>query len=101
MSYPFYDDLEISVEPWKKLIIHEIIEYVFEDWVKQIAFSSRTSGGGIPTMQWANGVVFFTTYLSYSTLAIAGGTGWESSGEYVLEFLQGSETEEITFNFEK
>ena len=50
--------MEISVEPWKKLVIHEIIEYDFEDWVKQIAFSTRSSGGGIPTMQWANGVVF-------------------------------------------
>ncbi len=58
LYFPCYYDLEISVEPWKKLIIHEIIEYKFEDWVKQIAFSSRTSGGGIPTMQWAKGVVF-------------------------------------------
>ena len=38
---------------------------------------------------------------TYSTLTIAGGTGWESSGEYVLELIQGSETEEITFNFKK
>jgi hypothetical protein len=52
------ETMEISVEPWKKLVIHEIIEYDFEDWVKQIAFSTRSSGGGIPTMQWANGVVF-------------------------------------------
>jgi len=50
--------LEISVESWKRLIIHEIIEYKFDDWVKQIAFSSRTSGGAIPTMQWADGVAF-------------------------------------------
>jgi len=50
--------MEIVIEPWKKLIIHEIIEYKFEDWVKQIAFSTRSSGGGIPTMQWTNGIVF-------------------------------------------
>ena len=50
--------MDISVEPWKKLIIHEVIEYKFDDWVKQIAFSTRTSGGGIPTMQWTNGIVF-------------------------------------------
>ena len=50
--------MEISIEPWKKLIIHEVIEYKFEDWVKQIAFSTRSSGGGIPTMQWTNGIVF-------------------------------------------
>ena len=50
--------MDISIEIWKKLVIHEIIEYKFDDWVKQIAFSSRTSGGAIPTMQWANGVAF-------------------------------------------
>ena len=27
--------MDITVEPWKKLIIHEIIEYKFDDWVKQ------------------------------------------------------------------
>ena len=26
--------MDITVEPWKKLIIHEIIEYKFNDWVK-------------------------------------------------------------------
>ncbi len=50
--------MEISIEPWKRLVIHEVIEYKFEDWVKQIAFSTRSSGGGIPTMQWTNGIVF-------------------------------------------
>jgi len=50
--------LDISVDPWTKLVIHEIIEYKFDDWFKQIAFSSRTSGGAIPTMQWADGIAF-------------------------------------------
>lgn len=50
--------MEISIEPWKKLVIHEVIEYRLEDWIKQIAFSTRTSGGGIPTMQWIDGIVF-------------------------------------------
>ncbi|NIP62608.1 MAG: hypothetical protein GWN01_03105 [Nitrosopumilaceae archaeon] len=50
--------MEIVIEPWKKLVIHELIEYKFEDWIKQIAFSTRSSGGAIPTMQWAKGVVF-------------------------------------------
>ena len=53
-----FNQMEISVEPWKKLIIHEVIEYKFDDWVKQIAFSTRSSGGAIPTMQWTNGIVF-------------------------------------------
>ena len=50
--------MEISIQPWKKLVIHEVIEYKFDDWVKQIAFSTRSSGGAIPTMQWTNGIVF-------------------------------------------
>jgi hypothetical protein len=50
--------LEITIEPWKKLIIHEVIEYSFDDWMTQIAFSSKTAGGAIPTINWANGIVF-------------------------------------------
>ena len=55
--------MDITIEPWKKLIIHEIIEYQFDDWVKQIAFSTRSSGGGIPTMKWTNGIVFASSSL--------------------------------------
>ena len=55
--------MNITIEPWKKLIIHEIIEYQFDDWVKQIAFSTRSSGGGIPTLQWTNGIVFASSSL--------------------------------------
>lgn len=50
--------MEISIEPWKKLVIHEIIEYGFDDWMVQIAFSSKSAGGAIPTINWANGIVF-------------------------------------------
>lgn len=46
------------IEPWKKLVIHEIIEYDFGDWLTQIAFSSKSAGGAIPTINWVNGVVF-------------------------------------------
>ncbi len=74
--------MEISVEPWKKLIIHEVVEYKFDDWVKQISFSSKTSGGGIPTMQWANGVVFsplnFTATNSVMEEQLKGILHWSS-----------------------
>jgi len=74
--------LEISVEPWKKLVIHEVIEYKFDDWVKQIAFSTRTSGGAIPTMQWAKGVVFspanFPTTNSVMDEQLKGTLHWSS-----------------------
>lgn len=35
----------------------------------------------------------------YSTLAIAGGPGWEKSGTYTLKIEHGSEEEQITFSF--
>lgn len=35
----------------------------------------------------------------YSTLAIAGGPGWEKSGSYTLKMEHGSEEEQITFSF--
>jgi hypothetical protein len=50
--------LEIVIEPWKRLVIHEIIEYDFEDWARQIAFSSKSAGGAIPTINWVDGIVF-------------------------------------------
>ncbi len=50
--------MEIIIEPWKRLVIHEIIEYSFEDWATQIAFNSKSAGGAIPTINWANGIVF-------------------------------------------
>ena len=74
--------MEISIEPWKKLVIHEVIEYKFDDWIKQIAFSTRTSGGAIPTMQWANGVVFspanFPTTNSVMDEQLKGVLHWSS-----------------------
>lgn len=62
--------MDITIEPWKKLIIHEIIEYQFDDWVKQIAFSTRSSGGGIPTMQWTNGIVFASSSLPTTNVTV-------------------------------
>ncbi len=35
----------------------------------------------------------------YSTLAIAGGPGWEKSGTFTLKMEHGSEDEQITFSF--
>ena len=36
----------------------------------------------------------------YSTLAIAGGQGWESSGTYTIKVDNGKETKSITFSFQ-
>ena len=50
--------LEIIIEPWKRLVIHEVIEHQFDDFVQMIASQNRAIGGGIPTISWANGIVF-------------------------------------------
>ncbi len=53
------EDMEIVVEPWKKLIIHELLEYKFEDLAKLVATQSVQQGGtAIPTISWAEGVAF-------------------------------------------
>jgi hypothetical protein len=53
------EQLEISVEPWKKLVIHELLEYRFEDLAKLVATQSVQQGGtAIPTISWAEGVAF-------------------------------------------
>ena len=95
--------MDISIEPWKKLIIHELIEYKFDDWVKQIAFSSRTSGGGIPTMQWADGVVFspanFPTTDSVMEEQLKGTLHWSSISFALKEkFEKQIVTENATLN---
>jgi hypothetical protein len=51
--------LDILVEPWKKLVIHELLEYRFEDLAKLVATQSVQQGGtAIPTISWAEGVAF-------------------------------------------
>ena len=55
--------MEIIIEPWNQLIIHEVLELRFEDWITQIIASARSAGGGIPTIFWAGGVSFhFATF---------------------------------------
>jgi hypothetical protein len=50
--------LEVSIEPWKKLVVHEVIEYGFDDLVRVVLSQSRAAGGGIASMNWCNGMVF-------------------------------------------
>jgi hypothetical protein len=50
--------LEVAVEPWKKLVIHEVIKYSFDDLVRLVLSQARAAGGGISSMNWCQGVVF-------------------------------------------
>lgn len=55
--------LEIIIDPWKQLVIHEVLEQKFEDWLMHIIAGARAAGGGIPTIFWAQGIAFhFTTF---------------------------------------
>jgi hypothetical protein len=50
---------EISIEPYKRIVIHELIEYRFPDLVDMILVGARAAGGTtVPLIQWCNGVVF-------------------------------------------
>ena len=50
--------LEIVIEPWKKLIVHEVLELKFDDLISQAISNTRSAAGGIPTILWANGIIF-------------------------------------------
>jgi hypothetical protein len=61
--------LEIIIEPWKELVIHEVLELKFDEWITQIIASARSAGGGIPTIFWAGGLVFhFATFPDTETI---------------------------------
>jgi hypothetical protein len=50
---------EIIIDPYKKIVIHEIIEYKFNDYVELVLTGARAAGGTtIPLVQWCNGIVF-------------------------------------------
>ncbi len=55
MSY----NLQISIEPYKKIVIHEVIELGFQDLIDQMINQTRAVGGAtIPMLSWCNGLVF-------------------------------------------
>lgn len=55
--------MEIKIEPWKELVIHEVLELKFDDWIAQVVATARSAGGGIPTIFWASGIAFhFSTF---------------------------------------
>ena len=61
--------MEIIIEPWKELVIHEVLELKFDDWITQIIASARSAGGGIPTIFWAGGLAFhFATFPDTETI---------------------------------
>ena len=66
---------------------------------------SDTTGSVILSIQTQNNELVWTEKISlksdgrYSTLAIAGGPGWENSGTYTIKVDNGVETKSSTFSF--
>ena len=50
--------MKIRIEPWNELVVHEVLELKFDEWIQQIISGAKYSGGGIPSMFWANGIIF-------------------------------------------
>lgn len=53
------DQLEIAIEPYKKIVVHEVVEYRLADFVNIIISRASSSGSSAPpVIYWCNGVVF-------------------------------------------
>ena len=51
--------LQISIEPYRKIVVHETLEIGFNDLIDQILNQTRAAGGTtIPMLSWCNGVAF-------------------------------------------
>lgn len=52
-------NLQITIEPYRKIVIHEVIELEFQDLIDQMINQTRAVGGAtIPMLAWCNGMVF-------------------------------------------
>ena len=50
--------VEVSFKPTTKLIVHDILEYTFDDLIQEYIDEAEVGGATIKTLTWANGVVF-------------------------------------------
>lgn len=49
--------VEVVYEPWKKIVIHEIVRYALDDLVKLQSLGVEPGGLGDPLL-WVGGIVF-------------------------------------------
>jgi len=53
------EPVEIAYEPYRKIVIHEVVEFKLADLVTQLVAGASAAGGTtIPSIQWCGGVVF-------------------------------------------
>lgn len=51
--------IDIVIEPYRRIVIHEVVEYRFADYVSLVIAQTAIAGGAtIPMLSWCNGVVF-------------------------------------------
>ena len=51
--------VDIVIEPYRNIVIHEVVELTFNDLIDQIINQTRAVGGTtIPMLSWCNGVAF-------------------------------------------
>lgn len=55
------EPLEVVIKPYRKIVVHELIEYELKDWMDIILAGIRSVGGTMPTLFWCDGVVFQTS----------------------------------------
>lgn len=53
--------MEVVIKPYRKIVVHELIEYELKDWMDIILAGIRSVGGTMPTLFWCDGVVFQTS----------------------------------------
>jgi hypothetical protein len=61
--------MEIAFDPWKKVVIHELVEFKLQDFLRQIEPQVYSSAGSIPVLFWCNGVLYFATPMPESELS--------------------------------
>ena len=49
--------VEVVYQPWKKIVIHEIVDYALDDLVRLQSLGVEPGGLGDPLL-WAEGIVF-------------------------------------------
>ena len=55
--------IEVSFEPTKKLIVHDDLEYTFDDLLQEYEDEANAGGPTIRKLTWADGVAF--TYAGF------------------------------------
>ena len=99
----FSSDSPSNIKP-TLLIETDLSSYVHKDLISINGISENSNVVNL-SIQNQNNILVWAEQISvknngkYSTLAIAGGSGWETSGTYTIKVDNGSEIKSISFSF--